>query len=139
MIAKSPRRPRQPRKPTTTNRVHFVCFDCRKSFKQRGSSNWDVEVPKRPFPCPECRTPMVRLGRYFKAPPRRAVHQWLKVELLHHFGEMFVGDLRSGISDRCPTLPRAVEYLSTTTATASEVRAALASIRAARSRAPKRP
>jgi hypothetical protein len=29
---------------------------------------------------------MTRLGRYFKAPPQRAKRQWLKVELLYHYG-----------------------------------------------------
>jgi hypothetical protein len=74
------------RKPTVTNSVHFACFDCRKAFKQRGSSNWDPEVPQRSFLCPECKRPMTRLGRYFKAPPQRAKRQWLKVELLYHYG-----------------------------------------------------
>ena len=32
---------------------------------------------------------MVRLGRYFKAPPKRAIRQWHKVELLFHYGERF--------------------------------------------------
>src|SRR5262249_37724894 len=73
----------------TTSTVHFACFDCRKAFKQRGSSNWDPAVPLRPFPCPNCKKPMTRLGRYFKTPPQRAVREWLKIELLYHYGERF--------------------------------------------------
>jgi hypothetical protein len=29
------------------------------------------------------------LGKYFKAPPQRATRQWLKVELLYHYGQRF--------------------------------------------------
>ena len=114
-----------------TNTVHFACFACRKSFKQRGSSNWDLDVPQRPFPCPECKQCMVRLGRYFKAPPNRATRQWLKVELLHHYGERFVsGNLRLG--SECRTLPATVAYLSASHKE-GEVRSMLETIRALRS------
>jgi hypothetical protein len=75
--------------PSATNRVHFACFVCRKTFKQRGSSNWDREVPERPFPCPECQRPMARMGRHFKAPPRRAARAWAKVEAAYLGGERF--------------------------------------------------
>jgi len=75
--------------PTATNRVHFACFACRKAFKQRGSSNWDSNVPERPFPCPECKAPMIRLGRYFKAPRRQAVRAWREVEQLYREGARF--------------------------------------------------
>jgi hypothetical protein len=75
--------------PTATNKVHFACFDCRKSFKQPGSSNWDSNVPERPFPCPDCKKPMVRLGRYFKAPPSRSLKAWREVERLYLSGERF--------------------------------------------------
>jgi hypothetical protein len=123
--------------PTATNTVHFACFDCRKAFKQRGSSNWDPEVPPRPFPCPECERPMVRLGRYFKAPPRRATRQWLKVELLHHYGERFESGYL-GLGRKCRTLPDAVMYLAGPGRAASDVRAALEGIRATRSGAGRR-
>ena len=75
--------------PHATNKVHFACFACRKSFKQMGSSNWDHEVPQRPFPCPECKRPMVRLGRYFKAPRKHAVRKWREVEALYAAGARF--------------------------------------------------
>ena len=66
--------------PTATNKVHFACFACRKTFKQMGSSNWDSNVPERPFPC---------MGRYFKAPPRRSVRAWREVERKYQNGERF--------------------------------------------------
>jgi hypothetical protein len=75
--------------PHATNKVHFACFACRKAFKQPGSTNWDSNVPERPFPCPDCKKPMVRLGRYFKAPRRLAVKAWLEVERLFQSGERF--------------------------------------------------
>lgn len=119
--------------PTATNTVHFACFECRKGFKQRGSSNWDPDVPKRPFPCPECKRPMTRLGRYFKAPPQRAAWQWLKVELLYRCGERFESGYL-GLGDKCRTLAATVTYLSGPSRTVAEVRAVLADIRAKRAR-----
>jgi hypothetical protein len=75
--------------PRANNKVHFACFACRKTFKQQGSSNWDSNVPERPFPCPNCNQPMVRMGRYFKAPPQRATHAWREVERRYQQGERF--------------------------------------------------
>lgn len=75
--------------PTATNRVHYACFVCRKTFKQPGSSNWDSNVPERPFPCPECKRPMARMGRHFKAPRQRVVRAWRAVERLYSQGERF--------------------------------------------------
>jgi hypothetical protein len=75
--------------PTATNRAHFACFACRKAFKQAGSSNWDSNVPARPFPCPECKRPMARMGRHFKAPRQRAVRAWRKVGRLYLASERF--------------------------------------------------
>jgi hypothetical protein len=119
------------REPTATNTVHFACFGCRKAFKQRGSSNWDPDVPQRPFPCPGCKRPMTRLGRYFKAPPQRAARQWLKVELLYHYGERFESG-RLGLGDKCRTLAATVAHLAGPSRPAAEVRAVLADIQAAR-------
>ncbi len=75
--------------PHATNTIHFACFACRKAFKQPGSSNWDSNVPERPFLCPNCKVPMVRLGRYFKAPPKRAIKAWREVERLYQSGQRF--------------------------------------------------
>ena len=122
------------RKPTVSNSVHFACFDCRKAFKQRGSSNWNSEVPQRSSLCPECKRPMTRLGRYFKAPPQHAKRQWLKVELLYHYGERFeAGNL--GLGSKCRTLPGTVSYLAGPGRPEDEVRAILECIRASRQRA----
>lgn len=124
---------RTPREPSPTDTVHFACFACRKAFKQRGSSNWDPDVPQRPFPCPECKQPMQRFGRYFQPPPQRAARQWLKVELLFHFGERFEsGTLALG--NRCRTLHDTVAYLTGPTRPEAEVRAALERIRKTRTR-----
>jgi hypothetical protein len=122
------------REPTATNTVHFACFDCRKAFKQRGSSNWNPDVPARPFPCPDCKQPMTRLGRYFKAPPQRAARQWQKVELLFRHGERFESGYL-GLGDKCRTLAATVAYLAGPSRSEAEVRAVLENIRAMRSRA----
>lgn len=80
---------RTPGVPHPTNTVHYACFDCRVSFKQPGSSNWDVAVPERPFLCPNCKAPMRRMGRYFKAPPRRDLRGWRETIRLYRDGERF--------------------------------------------------
>jgi hypothetical protein len=105
----------------TTNTLHFVCFACRKAFKQPGSSGWDQAIPDRPFDCPNCKQPMTSLGRYFKAPPQRAARQWLKVELLHRFGITFAsGD--SSLETKCDTLTSAIRYLIDSGHAESDVR-----------------
>lgn len=96
--------------PSTTNKANFACFRCRKAFKQAGSSAWDATVTDRPYPCPNCKAPMTRFGKYFKAPPSRARRQWLKVELLHRFGERFVSS-SLGLGTKCRDLPSTVLYL----------------------------
>ena len=53
---------------------------------------------------------MTRLGRYFKAPPYRAVRQWHKVELLYEFGERFVVG-NSGLGTKCNSLQETIHYL----------------------------
>jgi hypothetical protein len=77
---------------------------------------------------------MVRLGRYFKAPPQRATRQWLKVELLYHYGERFESGYLK-LDSKCRTLPDTVAYLASPDRPVSEVRAVLESIRVLRSRA----
>lgn len=115
----------------STNTVHFACFDCRVAFKQPDSSNWDTRVAERPFDCPNCKQPMVRLGRYFKAPPRRATRQWLKVELLFKYGERFFSG-NSGLDAKCDTLASTVAYLVDSGHEASDIHTALKCIRCAR-------
>ena len=126
---------KQSAKPKATNTVHFACFNCRVAFKQPGSSNWKSEIPQRPFRCPNCKCQMLRLGKYFKAPPQHNTRQWYKVELLCHYGERFVSsNLRLGI--HCKTLTDAIGYLSNASRPESEVRTVLKSIRARRSQKP---
>jgi hypothetical protein len=120
-------------KPHATNKVHFACFSCQKAFKQQGSSNWDSNVPQRPFPCPDCKQPMVRLGRYFKAPRRNAIRQWLKIELLYKFGERFESSF-TNISRKCKTLPDTVNYLTDQGLRRDEIDSFLKRARAKRNR-----
>ena len=113
------------------NSVHFACFQCRKAFKQPESSDWDTSVLERPFSCPECKQPMTRLGRYFKAPRKQATREWLKVELLYYFGERF-SEGNTGLTKRCPTLPATLVYLTETGHPAERVRHVLEEIRTKR-------
>jgi hypothetical protein len=129
---KRPTSRRSPTKPqtTATNTVHYACFSCRKAFKQRGSSNWDHSVPIRPFPCPECKRPMARMGKYFQVPPQRAFAQWEKVELLYHYGEDFEASGKN-LSMKCRTLASTIDYLTTPHRTADVIRKELKRIRRA--------
>jgi hypothetical protein len=76
---------------TAPYKNHFACFRCRKAFKRRWPSDCGrEELPDgRPFPCPECGEAMKDMGIDFKAPPRRARRQWIKVAVLFSFGVRF--------------------------------------------------
>lgn len=111
-----------------TNKVHFVCFACRKAFKQPESSNWNPAIPQRPFDCPNCKKPMSSVGRYFKAPRQSARRQWHKVELLCQFGEDFWSG-NSRLGKRCSTLPATIQYLVDSGHDEFEVRTRLEYIR----------
>lgn len=71
------------------------------------------------------------MGKYFKAPPKRDVKQWFKVELLYGFGEQFVSS-QPNISRQCDTLRATVAYLVDSGHDESDVRARLDSIRGLR-------
>jgi hypothetical protein len=64
---------------------------------------------------------MTRMGKYFKAPPKTAFAQWLKVELLYRFGERFYSS-RAGLSRTCRTLRSTLEYLTNQGNPADDVR-----------------
>lgn len=116
---------------SVVNSVHFACFACRKGFKQPDPSDGDRDGPERPIGCPDCKQPMVRLGRYFKAPRKQATREWLKVELLYVYGERFEAG-NSRLAQRCPTLPAAVAHLIESGHPADGVQKALKAIRARR-------
>lgn len=88
----------------------------------------DPHVEHRPFDCLNCKQPMARLESYFKAPPKRAIRQWLKVELLFRYGERFFAG-NSGLDTKCDTLPSTVAYLVAEGHDESDVRVTLARIR----------
>lgn len=64
-------------------RVSYACFDCRVAFKQE--PNRDVA------PCPNCGGDMYEMGWSFKAPSKRDVNQWKKVQILFAEGFRFFG------------------------------------------------
>ena len=75
---------------------HFACFRCRKCYKQPPLS--DLPETERPLPgqvrvvlCPQCRAPMVDVGKDFEAPRRSAVKQWKLAEKLYEHGIPLAG------------------------------------------------
>lgn len=54
---------------------------------------------------------MTRLGRHFKPPRQRARREWLKVELLHHYGERFEASWLK-LDQRCSNLVNTLAYLA---------------------------
>lgn len=78
-----------------SNKVRFACFACRRMFKQQGSSYWDDCIPDRPYPCPERKQDMARIGPFFKAPRKTAVRYWRKLEQLYQAGERFMRPFRN--------------------------------------------
>lgn len=74
---------------------------------------------------------MTRMGKYFKAPPKREVKQWFKIELLYAYGERFDSS-NTNISRRSDTLPATIDYLVESGHDESDVRTQLESIRALR-------
>jgi DNA-directed RNA polymerase subunit RPC12/RpoP len=62
-------------------RFPFVCFNCRKSFKQ--------PISFAPRKCPSCSQPMTMLSRKFSAPAAKEKQQWQKVQYLVEHGFKF--------------------------------------------------
>ncbi|MES3024533.1 MAG: hypothetical protein V4857_23440 [Pseudomonadota bacterium] len=67
--------------PVKAYRFPFVCVGCRKSFKYPSS----LQVKH----CPQCKEPMVMLGRKFSAPKSKDLAQWAKVKFLVEHGFRF--------------------------------------------------
>jgi hypothetical protein len=83
-------------------RERWVCLDCRKMFRpylahgavplgRRAKAGTQHAPSLAAAPCPQCRQPMQRVGRYFKPPKQRNIKQWAKVRLLIAHGVDFHG------------------------------------------------
>lgn len=59
---------------TVSNDVHFACFGCRQTLKQREPSSRNTETVGRPFACPNCKRPMTQFGRHLKTFPQPTVN-----------------------------------------------------------------
>lgn len=71
---------------------HFACFSCRKMFRRPESHELACPPAAESAPvarCPECREPMVNLGKDFKTPKRSRVEVWQVVEQLYRRGYTF--------------------------------------------------
>lgn len=91
MISDRPARPIPP----PIQRERWVCFHCRKMLRPYLAHGPEADARRAahavPPSCPDCHTPMRRIGRYFKAPRRADVKQWEKVRLLLAHGIDFNG------------------------------------------------
>ncbi|RII14704.1 hypothetical protein DSC45_20335 [Streptomyces sp. YIM 130001] len=63
-------------------RTHYVCLDCRVSYKQ----GFDR---RRQRVCPRCARPLFHAGAAFAAPPRRDIAAWRVLEVLLNAGVAF--------------------------------------------------
>ena len=76
---------------------HLVCLSCRKQFRK--PSRWagvSSELRFYPneikenliekYPCPECKSPMVNMGRCFKPPRRADKRGWEQIQRLARHG-----------------------------------------------------
>jgi hypothetical protein len=61
------------------HKQHFACFTCRKAYKARGTNGDSTD---RAFNCPECKQTMTPMGFLFRAPRRRAIKAWKRLEEL---------------------------------------------------------
>ncbi len=63
---------------------HFACFACRKAFKAGNEFVYDGAggYARRVVACPDCGEPMRAMGLLFRAPRRRAVKAWRRLEEL---------------------------------------------------------
>jgi len=60
-------------------RTHWACVADRRTFK----ATWPAPI------CPDCRTPMIDMGRDFHAPRRHDLAQWRKLAILVEQGLLF--------------------------------------------------
>ncbi len=76
---------------------HLVCFSCRKQFRkpsrwnsiQRERRLYPAEVKEnliKVYPCPECKNPMVNMGRCFRPPRCADKRSWEQMQLLARHG-----------------------------------------------------
>lgn len=79
--------------------MQFACFRCRKAFKQPVAH--PRRLPEEQHICPDCGGEMQEMGRYFRAPKRGDVEQWMKVQALAEAGFTF----HSSYSNRVGNYP----------------------------------
>ncbi len=94
---------------------HYVCFACRKMFRQPSQRKTRPAFgsDKSPaFACPQCGTNMSNMGKDFKPPRQSNVKQWRKVQALYKGGFRF-GFWQCGGSGRAPAQLREVKAFFT--------------------------
>ena len=117
---------------TRYHKQHFACFQCRKAFKRRWPSDYLArgDLDNRPFACPQCGQPMNDMGVDFKAPPRNARRQWLKVAVLYSYDIRFDWDevTGKGPGPRPATLSALEDYLVSLGHAREEIRARIETV-----------
>lgn len=65
-----------------TSSARYACFDCRVCFHKTKYSGGNHK-------CPTCKKQMLFCGTAFRAPPKRNVREWAKLEVLVRAGMKF--------------------------------------------------
>jgi len=65
-----------------TSSAKYACFDCRLCFHKWRHASGE-------HPCPVCKKEMLYAGTAFRAPPKRDVKEWAKLEIYIRAGNCF--------------------------------------------------
>jgi hypothetical protein len=98
-----------------TYKDHYVCFVCRKMFRQPMRHEMARPIGReqqRIAPCPQCGGAMTNMGKDFKAPRQADVKQWQKVQELHASGYSFASCGCVGPGPRPATLREVKPFLA---------------------------
>ena len=70
---------------------HYACFECRKSFKRRLSSDIDRDNKNQeePAKCPDCGSLMADMGLDFESPKKKDIKAWKHIKNLYTSGITF--------------------------------------------------
>lgn len=68
---------------------HYICFECRKTFKRRLFIDIRKGNETPHAKCPQCGELMAEVGKDFKAPAKNAIKEWQHVKQLYMVGIRF--------------------------------------------------
>lgn len=75
----------------TSYKLHYACFNCRKTFKRRLLGDIKNGAPEESFDakCPECGGLMADMGLDFESPKKTDLKAWKHIESLYQSGITF--------------------------------------------------